>query len=257
MTKLLVWTIALVAVLSPGLAAQRGGRGGPPPTGQAGAPVDLTGYWVSVVTEDWRFRMVTPPKGDYASVQLSAEGRRIADTWDPSKDGLCEAYGAAGVMRMPGRLHITWQDDTTLKIETDQGTQTRLLHFGSKPEPGIKPSWQGYSSANWEGPQRGSAPPDFTPIALNPREGTRGRSLEVVTTNLRAGYLRKNGVPYSENTVLREYFDLSNERNGDTWFVVTTIVEDPTYLTQPFVTSTNFKKQPDATGFSPNVCSVR
>jgi hypothetical protein len=56
---------------------------------------------------------------------------------------------------------------------------------------------------------------------------------------------------------VREYFDLSTERNGDTWFVVTTIVEDPTYLTQPFVTSTNFKKQPDATGFSPNVCSVR
>ena len=160
-------------------------------------------------------------------------------------------------MRMPGRLHITWQDDTTLKIDTDQGTQTRVFHFGGKPAPGIKPSWQGYSSANWEGPQRGSAPPDFTPIALNPREGTRGRSLEVVTTNLRAGYLRKNGVPYSENTVLREYFDLSNERNGDTWFVVTTIVEDPTNLTQPFVTSTNFKKQADASGFTPTACFAR
>jgi len=74
---------------------------------------------------------------------------------------------------------------------------------------------------------------------------------------LRAGYLRKNGVPYSESTVLREYFDLSTERNGDTWFVVTTIVEDPTNLTQPFVTSTNFKKQPDAGGFAPAPCSVR
>jgi hypothetical protein len=121
---LVVSTLALVAVIAPGLAAQRGGRGGPPPTAQAAAPVDLTGYWVSVVTEDWRFRMVTPPKGDYASVPLSAEGRRVADAWDPSKDGRCEAYGAAGLMRMPGRLHITWQDANTLKIETDAGQQT-------------------------------------------------------------------------------------------------------------------------------------
>ena len=243
-------------------AGGRGGRGAQPPrTPRAAAPVDFTGYWVSVVTEDWRWRMVTPARGDFAGVPLNAAARTIGQAWDPAKDeaegNQCKAYGAAGIMRVPGRLHITWQDDTTLKIETDQGTQTRLLQFGGKPAAGIKPSWQGYSSANWEGPQRGSNPPDFTPIALNPREGTRGRSLEVVTTNLRAGYLRKNGVPYSENTVLREYFDLSNERNGDTWFVVTTIVEDPTYLTQPFVTSTNFKKQPDATGFSPNVCSVR
>lgn len=239
-----------------------GGRGAQPPrTPRAAAPVDFTGYWVSVVTEDWRWRMVTPARGDFAGVPLNAAGRRIGLAWDPAKDeaegNQCKAYGAAGIMRMPGRLHITWQDDTTLKIETDQGTQTRLFNFGGKPAPGTKPTWQGYSIANWEGPQRGPGPPDFLPIALNPREGTRGRSLEVVTTNLRAGYLRKNGVPYSANTVVREFFDLSNERNGDTWFVVTTIVEDPTYLTQPFVTSTNFKKQPDATGFSPNACSVR
>jgi hypothetical protein len=241
----------------------RGGRGAPQPprTPRAAAPVDFTGYWVSVVTEDWRWRMVTPARGDFAGVPLNATARKIGQAWDPAKDeaegNQCKAYGAAAIMRMPGRLHITWQDDTTLKIETDQGTQTRLFHFGGKPAAGLKPSWQGYSSANWEGPQRGAGPPDFTPIALNPREGTRGRSLEVVTTNLRAGYLRKNGVPYSENTVLREYFDLSNERDGSTWFVVTTIVEDPTSLTQPFVTSTNFKKQADASGFSPTPCAVR
>ena len=176
------------------LRVRPGGRGGPPQpprSPRAAAPVDFTGYWVSVVTEDWRWRMVTPAKGDFAGVPLNAAARKIGQAWDPAKDeaegNQCKAYGAAGIMRMPGRLHITWQDDTTLKIETDQGTQTRLLHFGGKPAPGLKPSWQGYSSANWEGPQRGSGPPDFLPIALNPREGTRGRSLEVVTTNLRAG----------------------------------------------------------------------
>ena len=252
-----------LASLAQGRQGPPGGRGAPQPprTPRAAAPVDFTGYWVSVVTEDWRWRMVTPAKGDFAGVPLNAAARKIGQAWDPARDeaegNQCKAYGAAAIMRVPGRLHITWQDDTTLKIDTDQGTQTRLFHFGGKPPAGLKPSWQGYSSANWEGPQRGSNPPDFTPIALNPREGTRGRSLEVVTTNLRAGYLRKNGVPYSENTVVREYFDLSNERNGDTWFVVTTIVEDPTNLTQPFVTSTNFKKQADASGFAPTPCSVR
>src|SRR3984957_10252881 len=145
--------LALAAVAGPHVIAQGGrgqGRGGPAATARAAAPVDLTGYWVSVVTEDWRFRMVTPPKGDYQSVPLNAEGRRVADTWDPSKDGACEAYGAAGVMRMPGRLHITWQDDSTLKIETDAGQQTRLFHFGGETPRNATPSWQGYSAAKWE-----------------------------------------------------------------------------------------------------------
>jgi hypothetical protein len=78
-----------------------------------------------------------------------------------------------------------------------------------------------------------------------------------VTTQLRPGYLRKNGVPYSANAELLEYYDLSKERNGDIWFVVTTIVNDPQYLTEPFVTSTNFKKQPDASGWNPMPCSAR
>ena len=133
----LVLGCAMIVATGVRVGAQRGqGRGGPPPTPRAAAPVDLTGYWVSVVTEDWRFRMVTPPKGDYASVPLNAEARRVADAWDPSKDGVCDAYGAAAIMRMPGRLHITWDDDNTLKIETDAGQQTRLLRFGVRPASG-------------------------------------------------------------------------------------------------------------------------
>src|SRR5687768_18042446 len=96
--------VAVVAVLaaagvltSPALIAQ--GRSDqaaqPTPTPRAAAPIDLTGYWVAIVNEDWRWRMVTPPKGDYASVPLTDEGRKVADTWDISKDGRCEAYGAA------------------------------------------------------------------------------------------------------------------------------------------------------------------
>jgi hypothetical protein len=231
----------------------------PPRSAKEAAPVDFTGYWVSVVTEDWRWRMVTPIKGDFAGIPLTAEGRKIGNAWDPAKDEAageqCKSYGAPALMRIPGRLHITWADDDTLKIDADQGTQTRLLHFKAPQGDQGEGSWQGYSAAQWEPPVRGLGSPQQGLGAT--REGNRGRSLQVVTTGLRPGYLRKNGPPYGVNAVLKEFFDLSVERNGDTWFVVTTIVEDPYNLTEPFVTSTNFKKQRDATGFSPTACSAR
>ncbi len=257
MTRIALFLIALAA--APLAMAQPPGRGGPPAPPKSpreAAPVDLTGYWVSVVTEDWRWRMVTPIRGDFASIPLNGEGRRIGRLWDPAKDEAageaCRAYGAPAIMRIPGRLHITWQDDRTLKIEADAGTQTRLLHFDGKPPANAKPSWQGYSAAQWEPSVRGTGTP--LPGLGATRQGTGGRSLEVVTTLLRPGYLRKNGPPYSANAVVSEYFDLSKERSGDTWFVVTTIVDDPQYLTEPFVTSTNFKKQADATGWDPQPC---
>lgn len=243
-----------------GLFAQgRGGPPGPPKSPREAAPVDLTGYWVSVVTEDWRWRMVTPIRGDFAGVPLNAAARKIGEAWDPAKDEAageqCRAYGAPALMRIPGRVHITWQDGTTLKIETDAGTQTRLFHFNGKPSASEKAGWQGYSVANWEKPLRGEGLPLAGLGAV--REGTKGRSLEVVTTNLRPGYLRKNGAPYSANAVVNEFYDLSKEANGDIWFHVTTIVKDPQYLEEPFVTSTDFRKQPDASGWAPSACTAR
>jgi len=243
-------------------ASAQDGRGGPPRvprTAREAAPVDFTGYWVSVVTEDWRWRMVTPAKGDFASVPLNAEGRKLGLTWDPAKDEAageqCKAYAAPAIMRIPGRLHVTWQDDDTLRIDTDAGTQTRLFHFTGNPPQRVERSWQGYSAANWERPARGTGTP--LPGLGATRQGAQGRSLEVTTTRLRAGYLRRNGVPYSADATLTEYYDLSKERNGDTWFVVTTVVDDPKYLVEPFVTSTNFKKEPDGSKWEPTGCSNR
>jgi len=251
--------IALCLAIAVSLYAQRGGPPQAPKSPKDAAPADFTGYWVSVVTEDWRWRMVTPIRGDFASVPLTPAGRKLGNDWDPAKDEAageqCRSYGAPAIMRVPGRLHVTWQDDNTLKLETDAGTQTRLFHFDGKPPEGAKPSWQGYSAANWERPVRGSGLPLAGLGAV--REGTHGRSLEVVTTQLRPGYLRRNGAPYSANAVVNEYYDLSKEPNGDTWFHVTTIVKDPQYLEEPFVTSTDFKRQPDAAGWNPSVCSAR
>ena len=108
----------------------------PAKTPKDAAPIDLTGYWVSIVTEDWRFRMVTPPKGDYPNFLLNPAGAKLADAWDAAKDeaGRRSLQGVrrAQIMRVPGRFHITWADDRTLKIETDAGRQTRLLRFGGQ-----------------------------------------------------------------------------------------------------------------------------
>jgi hypothetical protein len=229
--------IALILMLGLAPVAAQQARGQTPPSARAMAPVDLTGYWVSVVSEDWQWRMITPAKGDYASLPLNPEGIRVANQWNPADEGSCKAYGAAAIMRMPGRVHITWEDESTLKIESDAGQQTRRLRFNSAAPAAGPRAAQGHSLAQWQvtGPA--------------PRWGT----LKVVTTNMRAGWLRKNGVPYSENAVMTEYFDRFSD-GVDEWFTVTTMVEDPAYLTQPLVVSSNFKKERDGSRFKPTPC---
>jgi hypothetical protein len=248
----------LALVGNVGAQGGRGGRGGPPRSAKDSAPIDLTGYWVSVVTEDWRFRMVLPPKGDYPGVPLSAAGRQIANAWDLAKDeaagNQCKGYGAASLMRVPSRYHITWQDENTLKIEADAGTQTRLLHFGGA-KPSGPASLQGYSAAEWQ-------------LALGGRAGRggqgqpgavaqRGGSLKIVTTNMTSGYLQKNGVPYSDQTTMTEFIDIAAESDGEQWMIVKTIIEDPQYLARPYITSPNLKKQRNASGWNPTQCTAK
>jgi hypothetical protein len=235
-----------VAVAGHSVMAQgrQGGAGAQPPaTPQASAAIDLTGTWVSVVNEDWRWRMVTPPKGDYASVPMNDAARKVADTWDVSKDGSCQAFGVGGLMRNPMRVQISWESPTVLKIDTDAGQQTRRLLFDRNAPTGNR-TLQGRSIAEWERPQGGGrgAPPPM------------GGNLKVVTTNHSGGWLRKNGVPYSQDAVITEYFDRFRSPNGDEWFSVTTIVDDPTYLNQPFVTSSHFKKEADNSKWAPAPC---
>jgi hypothetical protein len=239
---------------APALFAQFGPPPGPPQPAKAVAPIDLTGYWVSIVTEDWRFRMIAAPKGDFAGVPLNPAGEKVTNQWDPAKDeaagNQCKAYGAAGLMRIPTRLHITWQDDNTLKIETDAGTQTRLLHFGPPQPPTGPPTLQGYSAARWLGPAGGVG---YFGAAFDP---TKGGSLEVNTSHLAPGYLRRNGVPYSDKTTVQEFYDVIKEPEAN-WIVVKTIVSDPTYLFRTMITSTHFRKQPDAAGWKPEACYDR
>jgi hypothetical protein len=252
-------SLALGALVAASLFAQEEESPAPAPkiavpkTAREEAPIDLTGYWTAVVTQDWRWRMVTPKKGDFPGIPLNSEGKKLANAWDPAADEAagqqCRAYGAPGIMRMPTRLHITWQDDNTLRIDTDAGTQTRLLHFRrSSPETGDS-QWQGASAAQWEFVRTKIPPHVPGPI--------HGGSLKVVTTHLRPGYLRKNGVPYGANTVLTEYFDVTTEPNGWQSILLTSIIEDPEYLNQSVLLNTNFRKLPDASLWSPTPCSAR
>ena len=245
--SLLALALAVAAAVVPGSIHAQGRAGGPPPTAQASAPIDLTGYWVAVVNEDWRYRMVTPPKGEYGGVPITKEALQIVNNWDPTADEKageqCKSYGAGAVMRLPARFHITWQDDSTLKVEVDAGTQTRLFRFAPAAAPTVPPTWQGDSTAQWErGGGRGGPP--------------AGGSLTVLTKNMRAGYLRKNGVPYSANATVTEYFDLSPSPGGQ-MLVVTTVVDDPRYLLQPLIVSSHFKKEADGSKWDPTPCSAR
>ena len=121
--------IALTFALSSAALLHAQGRGGQPPAPpavpRAAAPYDITGYWVALVTDDWRYRMLTAPKGNVDYLPITAEGRRVTNTWDPAKDAAageqCRVYGAGGVMRLPARLHVTWEDDNTLKMDIDAG----------------------------------------------------------------------------------------------------------------------------------------
>ncbi len=261
----IILAAAIFSVLTvPSFAQQGAPAAQPPRTAKSVAPIDVTGYWMSMVVDEWRFR-VTPQKGDIPYLPLNAEARKIALAWDPAKDEAegkaCKAYGAVGLMQRPGRMHIVWTDDNTLKLDFDTGTQTRMLHFSRTPADKGAASWQGYSAAEWSTPGNvliftGDA---YVPALVRGRPAaapTTG-TLRVTTTNMLPGYIRKNGVPYSGKAVLTEHFNRVSGEQGDSYLVMTQFVEDPTYLNQPFIRTYTWKQVPDATGWDPTPCLPR
>jgi len=250
---------AACAIAWLGLAAERqaSAQFGPPPppdlrSSRERAPFDLTGQWVAVVTEDWRWRMVTPPVGDSASIPLNAQGRAVTAAWDFERDrregNFCRPYGPPGLIRLPTRLRIDWEDADTLRFQFDAGNQTRHLHF--KPQPPSGRSLQGESAAKWyrQTQSRGVF------AAQTPKTGG---SLQVLTTNLTAGYLRPNGVPYSEQATVKEFFTTFSLPDGNgTWLIVTTVVNDPAYLTTDLLLSTQFKKETSRSRWDARPCDI-
>ena len=234
----------LLTVVALGVSAQEGGSAAEPSaSAREVAPFDPTGQWVAIISEDWRWRMITPARGDFPGIPMNLEAQHIAEAWDPARDEAageaCKAYGAPGLMRWPTRLRISWADDNTLQVETDYGRQTRLLYFDGAPNDGAN-TWQGVSTAEW---------------LMAGRSGYG--SIKSVTTQLRPGYLRKNGVPYSASTVYTEWWDLHVQDNGDEYLVVTNKVEDPVYLQLPWLTAIHFKKEDNRRAWDPTACDAR
>lgn len=231
------------------------------PTARQQAPFDLTGFWVSLVTADWRFRMVVPGRGEYAGIPINDTGKTFADQWTRAADEAagkqCEAYGAGVVMVVPERLHIAWTDAETLQVQTDAGMQTRVFHFARTPPESQPASWQGYSTARWLlAPTE--APAEAQPFAISAGAPPTNRGqLEVDTSHLLPGLLRKNGVPYSAQATVVEYWELHTDPESQMQVAAITVqVTDPKYLAEPYVYTALFQKQSDDTGWDPQPCSL-
>jgi hypothetical protein len=247
-------------------AAARGGTAAvgpparPPPTAKEQAPFDSTGYWVALVTEAWRFRMVVPGPGDYDEIPLTLAGKELADQFNPAKEeaagNACKSYGAPVILWLPTRLHISWADDNTLRVDTDAGMQTRLLKFKpTEADKSASPSLEGLTSAAWV--IHGAGPAGARPAAPG-ASGPRYGYIKAITTDLTPGYLRKNGVPYGgKTTSMLEYWEQHTAPGGAQWLIVTTYLTDPTYLLDPYVFSPTFRKEPDGSKWHPQPCSLK
>ncbi len=256
----------LAGLLAAGAAQAQVGTATAPADARSRAPVDLTGYWVAVVTEDWRYRMMTPDKGDFTGVPLNAAGRAVMAKWDPARDEAggeaCRAYGAAAIMRAPdaAAYHLAgWQHP--------EGRHGRRRADAAVPFHGHGSAGGGTELAGIFGSAVGRhatarwlrrchrPPPDHRRRARHRRPDPgwvpAGHDDAVAT-----GYLRKNGVPYGAGTTVEEYFDSFREPNGDVWLVVTGIVTDPEYLDQNFITSSQFRKT-DASRWTPTPCQAQ
>ena len=275
--KKLIWIAAALPALAQTPA---------PATPKSAAPIDLTGTWVSIVTEDWRYRMLTAPKGDFYSLPINAEAKKVSLAYTPTQADACKNYHAPTLLRVPTRVRFSWDSDATLKLETDAGKQTRLFTFPSSAATAAYTAsgatlvqastaartMQGVSRAQWQTPQatrtywqkvpaQDPNTPGFPGINMQgppapPDPRNLGGSLRVTTTNILPGFLRNNGVPFSESAVLTEYFDLQKEANGDQWMVVTSIVDDPVYLDAPWVTTQHFRKEPSGAKWDPQPCEL-
>lgn len=189
---------------------------------------NMTGMWTAMYHED-ELERTDPgsPAGDYLGMPINDEARLRADTWDADLVSVlehqCIPHSAIYAMRAPSNLKISTIDDPAsgqIVAFIVDGTYTgpRTIWMDGRPHPSefAAHTWSGFSTGAWE-----------------------GDTLRVETTHLKAGYLRRNGVMFSDQAVLTEFFDLH-----DKYLTLTSIVEDPVYLTEPLVRSESWVWNP-------------
>ncbi len=186
------------------------------------AETDLTGYWSPIMHEDPIFRTAGPSLRDYSGLPINDAARAIADAWNPEDnykpENQCEMHGAAYIMRSPLRFDLSYDDADTIsiKIELEMGRERKIYLDGRAREPGPATD-MGHSVGQWD-----------------------GDTLTVTTTHMRQKYIRRNGVPNSEEAVMTEHF----VRHGNLLTIIS-IIEDPVFLTAPLVRSVSFNRRDD------------
>jgi glyoxylase-like metal-dependent hydrolase (beta-lactamase superfamily II) len=190
----------------------------------ASAQIDFSGEWAPRFWEDQPERVPGPELGDYLGIPISEAARERADTWDASIQTLpewqCRPHSADYIWRGPSNLRISKEVDPVSREITAFHAEwlrsvDRAIYLDGRPHPPADAlhTWAGFSTAKWDGDM-----------------------LTVTVTHLKEGYLRRNGLPRSDKATLTEHWI----RNGDL-LTVMTIVNDPVYLTEPFVRTTDYE----------------
>ena len=188
------------------------------------AQVDLTGEWNPRFHEDQPERIPGPEIGDYLGLPISDAARMRAEIWDASlltlPEHQCKPHPSDYGIRGPANLRIWKEIDRESQQLIAYHTHIswmapeRTIWMDGRPHPPdyAAHTWQGFSTGKWD-----------------------GNTLTVTTTHLKIGWIRRNGVPRSDRATVTEHFI-----RHDDHLTVVTIVDDPVYLTEPFIRSTDF-----------------
>jgi len=188
------------------------------------AQIDFSGEWAPRFYEDQPERVAGPELGDYLGLPINDAARERADTWAASiqstPEWQCRPHSADYIWRGPSQLRITKEvDPVTRQILAFHAEWLRsidnIYYLDGRPHPSANSphTWGGFATAKWDGDM-----------------------LTVTVTHLKEGYVRRNGVPRSDLATVTEHW----VRHGN-WLTVTTVVNDPVYLTEPFVRSTDYE----------------
>jgi hypothetical protein len=173
--------------------------------------------------------MEGPELGDYLGLPINDAARLYADSWDASllalPENQCRPIRDDYPSRGPAQMRISKQVDgptqqiVAYRMLLSWMTQERIIYMDGRPHPPeyAAHTWQGFSTGHWE-----------------------GNMLTATTTHLKAGWIRRNGVPRSEKATLTEHWI----RHGS-YLTLVSIVNDPVYLTAPFIRTTNFVLEPE------------
>ena len=195
---------------------------------EAHAQIDLSGMWGQRFHEDLPERGGGPEIGDYTGLPINDAARLRADSWTASKwtmpERQCEPHPADYGPRGPANLRIESsvdpisQDVIAWHITVMWQLQHRTIYMDGRPHPPEHAlhSWQGFSTGEWE-----------------------NGMLKVTTTHLKEGWVRRNGLPRSDKATLIEYF-IRNDR----YLTLVTVVDDPVYLTEPLVRTSDWVLDP-------------